>query len=183
MNKTRIEMKTTKTIRQYAGLIAAVLSYYLVHEGAHLLYALGAGAFKTIHVMGMGVQVDIYRERLTDAQLGWFCLVGPLATLLASWCLVALCPRIAKAKSDVVKAVSWYVTLTLLVLDPLYLAGIFLLVGGGDMNGIRLILPQTGVQVAAVILLILHLLIIYKRVLPTYSGAFAESKATTEQKK
>lgn len=29
-----------KRIRQYIGLLSAVLAYYAVHEGAHLIYAL-----------------------------------------------------------------------------------------------------------------------------------------------
>ena len=29
----------SKRIRQYAGILAALVAYYLVHEGAHLLYA------------------------------------------------------------------------------------------------------------------------------------------------
>ena len=30
----------TKRSRQYLSLLAAVLAYYLIHEGTHLLYAL-----------------------------------------------------------------------------------------------------------------------------------------------
>ena len=29
-----------KRIRQYIGLLSAVLMYYIIHEGAHLIYAL-----------------------------------------------------------------------------------------------------------------------------------------------
>lgn len=29
----------TKRARQYTGILAALAAYYLVHEGAHLLYA------------------------------------------------------------------------------------------------------------------------------------------------
>ena len=36
----------SKRTRQYVSLIAAVVSYYLIHEGAHLLYALATGVFK-----------------------------------------------------------------------------------------------------------------------------------------
>ena len=36
-----------KRIRQYIGLLSAVLAYYAVHEGEHLLYAsLMAGLFE-----------------------------------------------------------------------------------------------------------------------------------------
>ena len=41
----------TKRIRQYIGLISAVLAYYFVHEGAHLLYAVVTGVFDKISFM------------------------------------------------------------------------------------------------------------------------------------
>ena len=68
----------SKRTRQYIGILAALAAYYLVHEGAHLLYALMNGVFQQINFMGLGVQVDVYAERMTDIQLGIFCLVGAL---------------------------------------------------------------------------------------------------------
>ena len=72
----------SKRVRQYIGILAAVITYYIVHEGAHLLYALFSGVFRQIKFMGLGVQVDVFRERMTDLPLGIFCLAGALATLL-----------------------------------------------------------------------------------------------------
>lgn len=66
----------SKRVRQYISILAAVAAYYLVHEGAHLLYALSTGVFKQINFMGVGMQIDVYAERMTDTQLGSFCLVG-----------------------------------------------------------------------------------------------------------
>ena len=74
----------TKRIRQYLALLTAVAVYYLIHEGAHFLYAILTGTFKEIHFMGLGMQIDIHRELLTDTQLGTFCLVGALATQAAT---------------------------------------------------------------------------------------------------
>ena len=68
----------SKRTRQYIGILAALAAYYLVHEGAHLLYALLTGVFKQIRLMGLGVQIDVCAERMTDMQLGIFCLVGAL---------------------------------------------------------------------------------------------------------
>ena len=34
----------SKRTRQYIGILAALAAYYLVHEGAHLLYALLTGS-------------------------------------------------------------------------------------------------------------------------------------------
>lgn len=63
----------SKRIRQYIGILAALAAYYIVHEGAHLLCALLTGAFKQINFMGLGVQVDVYAERMTGTQLGVLC--------------------------------------------------------------------------------------------------------------
>ena len=68
----------SKRMRQYIGILTALAAYYLVHEGAHLLYALLNGVFKQINFMGLGVQVDVCAECMTDTQLGIFCLVGAL---------------------------------------------------------------------------------------------------------
>lgn len=45
--------------RQYIGILAAVLSYYLLHEGAHLITALCMGVFKEVKFLGVGMQVDV----------------------------------------------------------------------------------------------------------------------------
>ena len=42
-----------------------LVTYFFVHEGAHLLYALLAGVYKQINFMGLGVQIDVYAERMT----------------------------------------------------------------------------------------------------------------------
>ena len=65
-----------KRTRQYLGLLSAVLAYYIIHEGAHLIYALITGTFKQINIMGLGMQIDIYSERMTQAQLGVFLSYG-----------------------------------------------------------------------------------------------------------
>ena len=62
----------SKRMRQYIGILAALAAYYLIHEGAHLLYALFTGVFKQIRLMGLGVQIDVCAERMTDMQLGIF---------------------------------------------------------------------------------------------------------------
>ena len=90
-----------KRIRQYVGLLCAILVYYIVHEGAHLVYALAIGAFKRIQFMGLGMQIDVYAERMTEAQLGIFCLVGFIATAAVAYGLILGIGQIAKVKSKV----------------------------------------------------------------------------------
>ena len=49
-----------KRVRQYVGLLSAIIAYYLIHEGAHFIYALFTGVFKQINFMGLGMHIDIY---------------------------------------------------------------------------------------------------------------------------
>lgn len=162
----------SKRMRQYVGILAALASYYLIHEGAHWLYAVTLGVFKQINVMALGIQIDVFRDQMTDTQLGLFCLAGPLATLLAGWVFTCLAGKICLLKSCVAKACCWYISIVLLVLDPLYLSILHHFVGGGDMNGIRLILPEMAVTGVAFILLMFHLYLLFKVLLPKYKAAF-----------
>ena len=92
-----------KRTRQYLGLLSAVLAYYIIHEGAHLIYALITGTFKQINIMGLGMQIDIHAERMTDIQLGIFCLVGSIATFITAYILVLLVNKIGDTSSKIFK--------------------------------------------------------------------------------
>ena len=89
-----------KRMRQYIGLIAAIIAYYLIHEGTHLLYALAIGAFKQVNFMGLGMQIDIYSEQMTQTQLGIFCLMGSVSTAVFAYVLVALIEKIGQLSSN-----------------------------------------------------------------------------------
>lgn len=162
----------SKRKRQYIGILAAVVAYYIIHEGAHLVAALLFGAFKQINFMGLGIQIDIFRERLTDSQLGWFCLAGALSTFIVAWILVLMSRKICAAQTPLFKAIMWYVTLALLLLDPLYLSVLCGFFGGGDMNGIRMLLPEVAVRITFAIIAVVHILVIWKYLLPKYSESF-----------
>jgi len=157
------------------GILAAVIAYYLVHEGAHLLYALFTGVFRQVKLMGLGVQVDVFRERMTDAQLGVFCLVGALATFFMAYLLTALAKKIGHAESKLLRAVLYYITIALLLIDPLYLSILCGLFGGGDMNGIALLVPEWAARSGFGALLIANGLVFWKRVLPVYSKSFSKA--------
>ena len=164
----------SKRIRQYIGIFAAVIAYYIIHEGAHLVAALHYGTFKEINFMGLGMQIDAYTDRMTDSQLSIFCLVGAVATVLIGWLLVLLCKRICAVKSKVFKTVMWYISLAILIIDPLYLSILCSFFGGGDMNGIKLLLPEIAVRIVFAIIGIIHGIVIWKYLLPEYTKAFQE---------
>ena len=164
----------SKRFRQYFGILAAVISYYIIHEGAHLVAALYYGVFKGINFMGLGMQIDVYAERLTDTQLGLFCLAGPVATLLFGWVLILLAKRICTSKSKLFKAVMWYVSLAILIIDPLYMSVLCGFFGGGDMNGITLLLPEVAARILFGVILVINGLLFWKVILPKYKMAFLE---------
>ena len=164
----------SKRFRQYIGILAAVIIYYIIHEGAHLLVALHSGVFKGINFMGLGMQIDVYAERLTDTQLGLFCLAGPVETLLFGWVLTLLAKRICTSKSKLFKAVMWYVSLAFLIIDPLYLSVLCGFFGGGDMNGITLLLPEVAAKILFGVILVINGLLFWKVILPKYKMAFSE---------
>ena len=164
-----------KKARQYLGLLCAVLAYYAVHEGAHLVFALGTGTFRQINLLGLGIQIDVYRDRMSDLQLGLFCLAGPVATILTAWILTGFAEKIVKIKSKVFRACMYYITLAMLFVDPAYLCAVYKLVGGGDMNGIALLLPEGAVRIFGGMLLIVHMALFVKWILPKYRMSFERS--------
>ena len=163
-----------KRVRQYVGLLSAVIAYYLLHEGAHLLYALSIGAFKQINLMGLGMQIDIYAEKMTQTQLGVFCLLGSVTTLLTAYILIALIDKIRNISSKAVKACLYYITLAMLLIDPLYLSILCGFFGGGDMNGIKLLVPEAAVRIIYGLVLMVNVFVFVKVVLPKYKLAFAD---------
>lgn len=162
----------SKRMRQYIGIFAAVIVYYIVHEGAHLATALYYGVFKGINFMGLGMQIDVHVERLTQTQLGVFCLAGPAATLVFGWLLIALAKRICSVKSKIFKAVMWYVSIAILIIDPLYMSILCGFFGGGDMNGIKLLLPEIAVRIGYALIGVVYGIVIWKHLLPEYTRAF-----------
>ena len=163
----------SKRTRQYIGISTAIAAYFLVHEGAHLLYALLTGVFKQINFMGLGVQIDVRADRMTNTQLGIFCLVGALSTFCVGYLLAALAKNICRVHSKLLRAMLYYTTIALLLLDPLYLSVLCGFFGGGDMNGISLLCPEWAARCLFCALLLVNGLVFWKRVLPTYRQSFS----------
>ena len=138
-----------------------------------MLCAVLLGAFKHIRFMGIGMQIDVYAERMTDGQMALFCVAGASATLFAGIMLATLAGKISRIKSKLLRAVMYYITIAFLLLDPLYLSILCGFFGGGDMNGIRLIFPEWAVRIAFAGLLIINGWIFWKRVLPVYKESFS----------
>ena len=171
----------SKKTRQYTGLLSAIIAYYVIHEGAHFVYALITGAFKKIIFMGLGMQIDIYAEKYTDIQMGAFCIIGSVATFITAYLLIFMSNKIVKAKSKLFKACVYYITIAMLLLDPLYLSLLCGFFGGGDMNGISLLILEIAVRIGYGVLLIVNMFVFIKVVLPKYKSAF-EGNATKNER-
>ena len=162
----------SKRARQYIGLCLAILSYYIIHEGVHLIYALRLGVFKKVNFIGLGVQIDVFAEKMTENQLGIFCIIGSVATMITAYVLVAFADKIGEVSSKVFKAGMYYITIAMLLIDPLYLSILCGFFGGGDMNGISLIVPKTVARILYGIILLINTAVFVKIVLPKYKQAF-----------
>lgn len=166
----------SKKVRQYLGILTALVSYYLIHEGAHLAVALYYGVFQRVNFLGLGIQIAIIEDGMTETQLGIFCLVGAVATAVTGWLLVLLCDRICRFRSPLLKAMGWYTTICMLLLDPIYLSVLYGFFGGGDMNGIRMLLPELPTRIGFVLLGIAGGITVWKYLLPRYTRAFQETQ-------
>ncbi len=165
-----------KKYRQYIGIAVAVLLYYIIHEGAHLIVALHQGVFRQINIIGMGVQIDVFAEQMNDVQMGLFCLAGAVATLLIGWVMVIGVNVICRIESSILRACAWYTSLTMLMLDPIYLGLFYRWVGGGDMNGIALLLPEWVASALALFIGGINVLLIWRVLYPAYSKSFSKTK-------
>lgn len=97
--------------------------------------------------------------------------------MIAAILLTLLAPNICRIERKTVKAVFYYITMVMLLLDPLYLSVLCRFFGGGDMNGIRLLLPEIIARIVFGALFIVGLTVFIKRILPLYKAAFADNNA------
>ena len=162
----------SKRQRQYVSILIAIIFYYIIHEGAHYIAAILYGTFKQIKFMGLGVQIDVYAESMSNMEIGIFCIAGAVATLLVAWILVLLRETICKSSSKLGKAIFYYMTIAMMFIDPLYLSILCDLFGGGDMNGISFVIPELFSRIIFMVIMLVHILVFIKIVLPTYKKAF-----------
>ena len=72
-----------------------------------------------------------------------------IAALIVAYALTFLREPVCRSKSKVFRASAYYVTIALLTLDPLYLSLLCGIFGGGDMNGIKLLVPEPAARITA----------------------------------
>ena len=82
--------------------------------------------------------------------------------------------KIGDASSKLFKACMYYITIAMLLIDPVYLSVLCGFFGGGDMNGISLLFPEIAVRIVYGIILAINIAVFMKIVLPKYQLAFSE---------
>ena len=63
----------------------------------------------------------------------------------------------------------WYVSLAILIIDPLYMSVLCAFFGGGDMNGIKLLFPEIAVRIISAVIGVVHVIAIWKYLLQSYT--------------
>jgi hypothetical protein len=170
----RIDYK--RNLRKWTAVLAAGVGYLVIHEGAHLIYAVAIGAFRQINFLGLGIQIDIYRELMSDIQFGIFNLVASIATIAIGYILLVMTPKFLRITSDYLRAITYYLTIAFLIIDPLYLSVIYQFVGGGDMNGIIVFIPELTARIAFGLLAIVNIIIVIRIVAPKYRQVYFNSQ-------
>ncbi len=161
-------------VRKYLALFFAIILYFFIHEGAHLVFAMAFGVFKEIRFLGLGMQIAITDPGLlTNFQFSVFNIAGAISSLTTAYILVALTKRICKSSNAVFKAICYYSTVALLFTDPIYLSILCGFFGGGDMNGIIMFgISEWAVRLMFAAVLVFNICLFFRSVYPAYKTAF-----------
>lgn len=166
----------SSNLRKWAGVFLTAFCYYLVHEGAHLITALFMGSFERVKLVFPGIQVVANTDAMSDLQIAVFSIVGALATIIAGYMLILLTGLILQLKNKVAKVAFYYITLGMLLCDPIYLSVLCGFFGGGDMNGIVLFgIPELAARIVFGVIGVVNLRMFVKRVYPLYKADFSKS--------
>jgi hypothetical protein len=172
-----MERDIQKSIKLWTGLFIAIISYYIVHEGVHLLLALLFGVFERIRFVGLwGVQIVTTEGGLAGIKLAVFSGLSSIVTVIIGY-ILAFSPSTYKVKNKNILIAIYYITLCFMILDPLYISILSLFIGGGgDLNGIVTGLGTSDISFRIVfgIISIISIILFKKRVAPKYKEIFKE---------
>ena len=166
-----------KSVKQWLGIFIAIVSYYIIHEGTHLLLALILGVFEKIRFVGiLGIQIVTTKGSLNGINLALFSGLSSIVTILIGY-ILAFHPSVYKIKNKNILIGIYYITLCFLLLDPLYMSILSKFIGGGDLNGIITGLKTSDIVFRIVfgIILIINMLLFKNKVCPRYNRIFKKS--------
>jgi hypothetical protein len=169
-----------KSTKQWTGVLIAIISYYIVHEGTHLLLALLFGVFERIRFVDIwGIQI-VTDNGLEGIRLAIFSGLSSLITILIGY-ILAFSPYIYKLKSRALLIAFYYITLCFMLLDPIYISVLSLFIGGGgDLNGITTGLQTSDIPFRIIFgsIAILNIILFIKKVSNQYKSIFSKPKTS-----
>ena len=174
-----MDRQLEKSVKQWSGILLAIVSYYIIHEGTHFLLAMILGVFEEIRFAGIwGIQIVTTEGSLSGMNLALFSGLSSIVTILIGY-ILALHPSIYKIKNKNILIGIYYITLCFLLLDPLYMSLLSKFIGGGgDLNGITTGLGTSDIpfRILFGIILIINILLFKNKVCSRYNRIFKENK-------
>jgi hypothetical protein len=171
-NQHNITTEEAMMKRWLVFLLAAVI-FAVVHEGMHIVMAAFYGEYAALRIH-YGVFPEVQYRTPVDERAGvhWGFISGAsnLATVLLGYLLVLIGERIARLRSWFFKNILFYLTVILLVADPLNLS-VGPLIYGGDAPGIAVGfgVSRYVIQAISLVVLLVNRELIVQRLFPMYN--------------
>lgn len=160
-------------MRKWLAFLLAVAIFVAVHEGMHAVTAMFYGEYAALHIHYGGFPEIQYKTPVNErAGIHWGFISGAsnLATLLMGYLLLLMGARIARLRDWFFKNLFLYLTIILLLADPLNLSvGPFIY--GGDAFGIAVGfgISRYAIQVISLVVLLVNRELIVQRLFPSYN--------------
>lgn len=174
-----MKSRMLKSLKQWSGILIAIISYYTIHEGTHLLLAVWFGVFERIRFVGIwGIQIVI-NSGLDGIRLALFSILSSVATILIGY-ILAFSPYVYKLKSRALLIAFYYITFCFMLLDPIYISLLSLFIGGGgDLNGITTALQMSDIPFRILFgsIAIINIFLFIKKVSKQYQYIFSKPES------
>ena len=83
-----MDRQLEKSVKQWSGILLAIVSYYIIHEGTHFLLAMILGVFEEIRFAGIwGIQIVTTEGSLSGMNLALFSGLSSIVTILIGYIL------------------------------------------------------------------------------------------------
>jgi len=160
-----------KLMKRWLYFLFAAAIFAVLHEGMHALMASLFGEYESFHIRPFGLEVNFVTPVEDRHGVEWAFISGVsnLLTLLLGYLLLILAGRLSRLHSEFLVASFFYLTLLLLLLDPLNLSiGPFIY--GGDANGIAFGLGVSRylIQAFFFMVLLVNRELVAQKLLPAY---------------
>ena len=159
-------------MRKFLILILIILFYLVIHEGIHITVAAAFNEFETVRWNVIGPEVIFSTPVAQREGFKWALISGVsnIVTLMIGYILLVKAETFGKHQSIFLKGYFYFLTILLMVADPLNLSiGPFFY--GGDVNGIAegLNIHRYWLQSIFLVIVFLNRELIVRILLPAYN--------------